>query len=706
MSQAVHPANVVLEAPEQGARVRRARPMPTQAAIIRLMSVLFTFAIVLYVGAVSAKRQGLIDGLAEDLLISVALLCVYIPGFYAAKGALGVPTVRLAFFVAVAFMIAYRILDIADEIPALRAMPALGIGSAPFVILKQVSESAAILGPLAAFYIIIQTLGAAHTRLSKEIDRCGREMGERHRTEKALIESERKFRTLAHATSAAIFIVKDARCLYTNAAAQGILGYSLDELNRQDFWNCSVLHALNRVAGAGLCPTSPRFEIRIRTKGGEDRWLDMTLGTMELHGERVVLGTAFDITGRKHLEEQLLQSQKMDALGKLAGGVAHDFNNVLTSIFVYTEVLEDRLRPFPALSSKVSEIRKAAERAARMTRQLLAFSRHRVEQARPMDLNGIILDMNRMLESLIGPNVQLHTDLADTLAPILADPAHLEQVLLNLILNARDAMPDGGTIELCTRNIEVTDHETHSARGLAPDAYVALTIRDTGCGMDQTTLARLFEPFFTTKQEGQGTGLGLATVYSILQQYEAPIFVSSAPGQGAIFTVYFRQTEVPAEMREPAPVEVVEHAGDETVLVVEDDPELLTLAARILRSRGYVALEAAAPEEALRICANGVKSIDLIVSDVIMPCMSGPTMVKIIREQRPSLKVLYISGYTNDAFLRMDSAEPPTGFLPKPFNAQGLTARVREMLDSPCATRGIPRSQHPAPSPAPQLVRS
>ena len=411
-------------------------------------------------------------------------------------------------------------------------------------------------------------------------------------------------------------------------------------------------------------------------------------GTFALHdriirwpdGRDVRLELAFDITQQKRLEEQLQASQKMEAVGQLAGGVAHDFNNLLSVVVNYANFVLDGLHESDPLRKDVLEIRKAGDRAVSLTRQLLAFSRKQVLEPQVLDLNKTVAEMEPMLKRLIGEDVELVRTLATGLGKVKADPGQVEQVIMNLVVNARDAMPTGGRLTMETANVELDAGYARENPVITPGAYVLLAISDTGCGMDEEVRKRLFEPFFTTKELGKGTGLGLSTVYGIVKQSGGYIWVSSEPDQGSTFKVY-----LPRLMDETAPATVPKEeeevlAGTETILVVEDEDAVREVAARMLRSAGYRVLTASNGSEALSSCEGHPEKIHLLLTDVVMPGMSGRQLAKRMREVRPELQILYMSGYLPSAIGHHGVLEPGEVFLHKPFNGKELRRKVRRAL--------------------------
>jgi signal transduction histidine kinase len=378
---------------------------------------------------------------------------------------------------------------------------------------------------------------------------------------------------------------------------------------------------------------------------------------------------------RRQLQHQLLQAQKLEAIGRLAGGVAHDFNNVLTAILGSTELLLLDTPAGAAVREELEIIRDAATRAQELIRQLLAFSARQVLQPAVVDLNALVQSLGRMLRRLIGEDIRLTTAPGAGLGAVRVDPGQIEQVLVNLAVNARDAMPDGGRLTIGTSNADVV-----ASDDLPRGRYVVLQVTDSGVGMTPEILARVFEPFFTTKERGKGTGLGLATVYGIVQQSDGHVRVDSAPGAGTTFRVYLPRVEAPVEApREAAPVTAPE-AGSETVLVAEDEPLVRVLVRKTLTQAGYRVLEAGGGEEALQLAARHDGTIHLLVTDVVMPGMSGRELMRRLAEVRPSVKVLYMSGYSDEAVERHGVLDPGTAFMQKPFTPSVLARRVREVL--------------------------
>jgi two-component system cell cycle sensor histidine kinase/response regulator CckA len=394
-----------------------------------------------------------------------------------------------------------------------------------------------------------------------------------------------------------------------------------------------------------------------------------------------VAGVALDITERRRLEAQFYASQRMESIGRLAGGIAHDFNNVLTVIESYSTFVLQQVGDMPQLCEDVETIRDAARRAANLTTQLLAFSRRQVLQPRVLDLNELVARTEKMLRPLLGEDIDLVLSPDAGLEPVLADPAQLEQVLLNLVINARDAMPRGGRLEIGTSNFHLQEELITPEFRMGPGAYVRLAVRDEGIGMEPETRDRVFEPFFTTKAHGKGTGLGLSTAYGIIKQSRGFIEVRSEPGAGSTFVIYLPSTaEVLSERAESRADKA--RAGHETILLVEDHDEVRNASRRILESGGYRVLVAADPEQALQVAAAHPGPIHLLLTDVVMPVMSGRELGQLMSQRRPEAKVLYMSGYTNNALANQGMLEPDTSFIAKPFSADAILGQVRRVLDA------------------------
>jgi nitrogen-specific signal transduction histidine kinase len=397
-------------------------------------------------------------------------------------------------------------------------------------------------------------------------------------------------------------------------------------------------------------------------------------------GGACIIGTGIDITERRKLEEQLQQSQKIEAIGRLAGGIAHDFNNLLTAIRGYSDLLLLRIDSSSPLRRDVEEIQKAGERAASLTRQLLAFSRKQVLQPKVLDLNAVVAGMDGMVRRLIGEDIDLVTVLKPGLWNVQADPGQVEQVIMNLVVNSRDAMPQGGKVTIETSNEELDDRYVRRHAVVKPGEYVRLSISDTGLGMDEVTKSRLFEPFYTTKEKGKGTGLGLSTVYGIVKQSGGYIWVYSETGKGAAFKVYFpRFRGATAEARREGTSGSAFY-GRETVLVVEDEEVVRALVRGILEGNGYTVLTASDGVEAQKVGRSHKTPIHLIVTDVVMPKMGGREAAETLAQHLPGVKVLYMSGYTNDAIVRHGMIESGIPFLEKPFTPDALLRKVHQLL--------------------------
>jgi two-component system cell cycle sensor histidine kinase/response regulator CckA len=491
-----------------------------------------------------------------------------------------------------------------------------------------------------------------------------RDIRERREAEQALRASEERYRTLFENNPHPMWVEdpQTSAILAVNDAAVQHYGYS-----REEFLAMTVQDLVPVEGGAG----------KHRRKDGA--WMDVEVASHALvfDGRQARLVLARDVTERRQLEEELRQAQKLEAVGRLAGGVAHDFNNLLTVITGYTDLLGSELEPGHPHHALLAEVRKAAERAAALTRQLLTYSRRQILQAACLDLNNVVTDLEKMLSRLIGEHVELVMELAPAVPAVFADLGQLEQVIVNLVVNARDACPQGGRIVLRTGSTD-----SPPVPDMLPGRYAFLEVADTGCGMDERTRARIFEPFFTTKEPGKGTGLGLAMVYGAIKQARGHITVQSSPGQGSTFRVY-----LPAGLDLPArPSPVAETAelrgGTETVLLVEDEAGVRQLARTALEQNGYTVLEAAEGSEALDLVTRHPGPIDLLLTDVVMPHMTGPELASRLAVSRPGVKVLFMSGYNEDVALRQRLSGEPAAFLPKPFSPTMLAGTVRRLLDN------------------------
>jgi PAS domain S-box-containing protein len=515
------------------------------------------------------------------------------------------------------------------------------------------------------------------------IERAG-ERWQRHRAEHAMHESQGRLRLIFEHVSDALFIAEDSGTIVdANPAACALSGQPLEKLRLLKMGDVLPESAL--ADGRHLSAVLARKESDLFRRH-DGKVLDVRSAAF---APGVLVYTVRDLTRQRELEDRLGQSQKMEAVGQLAGGVAHDFNNLLTVIMSYSSMLLSDGATTEDVRGDIQEISDAAGRAAALTRQLLAFSRKQVLQMRAVSVNAVVTDVEKMLRRLIGEDISLTTNLDGDLALIHADPGQLEQVLINLAVNARDAMPSGGSLTISTDNVELTDEHSERHLGAESGKYVMLAVTDTGSGMTKEVQQRLFEPFYTTKGVGLGTGLGLATVHGIVKQSGGDIYVYSELGHGTTFKVYFpRMTKATDPIATTAEHRAIAPRGTETLLLAEDDDALRALGARVLAGLGYKVLVARTGSEALRIVAEYQGRIDLIATDVVMPEMNGSQLVEKVLEARRGIRVLFMSGYTDDEVMRRGVIDGQTAFLQKPFTPDLLAHKVREVLDLPARERG------------------
>jgi two-component system cell cycle sensor histidine kinase/response regulator CckA len=606
---------------------------------------------------------------------------------------------------------------------------ATGIAGGDYAQRVTISRRADELGQLAAsFNTMASQVDATTQELEHQMEQLQDQAGElEHQTEaaqalaqqleasneeisRALVEAERardearaaedRYQLLVNSLMVGVVLIDGAAGIVAaNPAAERILGLTLDQMSGRS--SVDREWGIVRDDGSPQPPEQNPVVMSLRTgepvsnnvagvrRPDDTRvWIEVNAQPLFRPKESAPYAAVVsfaDVTARKQLEAQLRQSQKMEAVGQLAGGVAHDFNNLLTVIKGHTEfALEDVGTSRPQAATDLTTVREAADRAAALTRQLLAFSRQQILQPQVLDLNGLVSNFEKMVRRVIPADIAIVANLAGDLALVEADPGQLEQVLMNLVVNARDAMPDGGTITIETANVELDPAfpAPHAPTEIRPGPYVALVVSDTGSGMDEVIKARIFEPFFTTKERGSGTGLGLATVYGIVKQSGGYVWVYSELGEGTTFRIYLPRTASESVEVHRAAEQPAVPRGAETILVVEDEPLVRGLASRVLAKNGYRVLTAANGAEALRASAESTNPIDLVVSDLVMPEMGGRELAEQLRTRHSGVRVLFMSGYTEDAALRRAVLRPGEAFLAKPFTPDALARKVREVLDT------------------------
>jgi PAS domain S-box-containing protein len=559
------------------------------------------------------------------------------------------------------------------------------------VLLVLVSENQKLLGrrALAAGaddYLLRETLN------DSLLQRTLRHLIERKRAESSVRQWERRFEAWFENSKDILFTLDlDGRIASVNKAAEEVMGWRRDEAVQKN------IKSLVAPEHAALCKAMMRrivnqeplrhMEIAVLRKDGRKVLLEASARLLRSDEKKdCIQGIARDVTDRRQLENMVRQSQKLEAIGRLSGGLAHDFNNLLCVISGHIELLTEALEPTDPAFRSVTQIRKAADSAAALTRQLLAFSRRQVFHPQVVDLNAIVVETEKLLERLIDEHIEFYTALDPSLGCVLVDPVQVEQVIINLVLNARDAMPEGGKLTIETSNLDLDDDYHSRISHLPAGKYVLLAMTDTGLGMNEEAQSHIFEPFYTTKELGKGTGLGLATVYGIVKQSGGYIWVYSEEGRGTTFKVYLPRVVSPLTDARVGRRGAEIGKGTETILVVEDAEPLRTLTKEFLTASGYTVLEAANGHEALRVARSYRGAIDLLLTDVVMPRMGGKSLVEQMKQLRPRTRVLYMSGYPNDGIVQAGILASGVTLLEKPFTREILSKRVRQVLDDPPLT--------------------
>jgi PAS domain S-box-containing protein len=505
------------------------------------------------------------------------------------------------------------------------------------------------------------------------------------------INKKRFVGLLETAPDAIVVVDNHGEMVLVNAQAERTFGYSREELLGHPIQMLFPMDSneggpadpINFLGDLGDRPRASGVELTGLRRGGHQFPVEVSLSPLETEEGTLVSSAIRDISDRKQAEENLRQAQQVEGIGRLAGGIAHDFNNVLSVILGHCEMLNQQSDVSNRARKEIGQINTAAQHAADLTRQLLAFGRQQVMQTRVIDLNRTIVETSSMIRRLIGEDIEVSISQAESLWPIKVDPSQVTQVIVNLAVNARDAMPSGGRLTIETENVTLDADYARKHTQVPPGAYVLLAITDTGMGMNEAIKSRIFDPFFTTKEMGKGTGLGLATVYGIVKQSGGFIWVYSEPEQGTTFKIYFPRSEAPKSEDKTVPNLAKDSRGTETILVLEDNDHVREVAVAFLQSFGYTVLEAGEPEKALEIAEMHDGPINLLLTDVVLPRMSGRIVGEKIMALRPSTKVLFVSGYTSNVIVQKGILEDGVAFLQKPYTREGLAAKVRAMLNQP-----------------------
>jgi len=493
---------------------------------------------------------------------------------------------------------------------------------------------------------------------------------------------------LESAAQGIIAVDRDGRVVLANRKTEEMFGYTREELLGspvdmllpESVRSAHVREREEYFARPRIRPMGAGMDLAGRRKDGSEFPVEVSLSHIDTPDGLFAIAFVSDISQRKQLEEQLIHAQKMEAVGRLAGGVAHDFNNMLTVISGYNRMILDDLSPLDPLRGNAEEILKAADRAAALTNQLLAFSRRQIMRPCVLNVNAVIANTEKMLRHVIGEDVHLMLSPARDAGNIRADPGHIEQAVVNLAVNARDAMPAGGRLAIETANVRLDETYARTHSGMHPGEFVMIAVSDTGHGMDGETRRHIFEPFFTTKERGKGTGLGLATVYGMVKQCGGDIWVYSEPGKGTTFKLYFPRVADALDYPAAGEADTPKALGGETILVVEDDKAVRELTVRTLQRIGYKVLTAATGAEAVEISKAHAGIIALLLTDVVMPSMNGTQLADTLLAARPGMKVLYLSGYTENTVVHHGVLDPGVDFLPKPFSREALARKIREIL--------------------------
>ncbi len=553
----------------------------------------------------------------------------------------------------------------------------------------EVGAEEVLFAPIDVVDIVTRLRIAVRVKKTEEDRRVANERLEQMVSDRtaALMASEERYRQVVELSPDMIAVCEKGRPIYINEAGRSMLGIDspdgLATLDVKDLFHPGDERLIDQLLVTSLKRGEkvPFHEAKLLRPDKKTVDVEISVIPLEYRGKKQAQLIVRDMTERKRIESQVRQSQRMEAVGKLAGGVAHDFNNVLTTIRGFSELILDSLKEGDPLREDVDEIRKATERAGALTRQLLAFSRRQVLEPRPLELNTVVSDLKRMLKRLIGEDIELVTDLSDALGTIKADRSQIEQVIMNLVVNARDAMPEGGLMTVRTENLVLSSQQTGEDLELPAGEYVVFAVSDNGMGMSPETMLRIFEPFFTTKPKDRGTGLGLSTVYGIVKQSGGDIQVDSEVGVGTTFRVYLPRAKGQAGTMDPIRIERGAVRGWETILLVEDENAVRVLVRRMLERAGYTVLTARHGGEAMVLCEKEEGPIHLILTDVVMPKIGGRELVERLVRQRPETRILFMSGYNDEEVLRLGELLTHVAFLQKPFSYEQLTQKVRRVLD-------------------------